>query len=342
MFAAASDNPAGSRVDDRLFRRIGDFLLHHLMEPSPTNYALAFHILVNPEGPLARAVDALTKGGGRLNPRDVESLGANIDAEVNRQAPQGLIAQTRGQVEGFEHMMQAIRVETAGFGRDLKASAAALRDTQSDTAPIELEAIVRITAGMLERVQQAETQLEKATREASELRSKLEEARNDARHDPLTRLPNRRAMEDAYDARIAAGEAPWVAICDIDYFKAVNDRFGHAVGDRVLKAIAMTLTEQCPGHLVARYGGEEFAVMFTGPDAGDAFAILNSARNAVAAKRYRLRENDQPLGIISFSAGLARAAPGEDWAGIYQRADRLLYRAKSDGRNRVVSEINAM
>src|SRR5690606_2462680 len=113
-----------------------------------------------------------------------------------------------------------------------------------------------------------------------------------------------------------------VALCDVDHFKSVNDRFGHAVGDRVLKAIAEALSQTCGNHLVTRYGGEEFALIFTGIDGEAARIILDTARVTVQTKHYRLRENDAPLGEITFSAGISSAKPGEMCSTVLHRADR--------------------
>ena len=168
-----------------------------------------------------------------------------------------------------------------------------------------------------------------------ELRAKLEEARDNARRDPLTALPNRRAFEEAYAAQAATGARLCVAVCDVDHFKLVNDRFGHAVGDRVLKAIGAALVKACEGHMVARYGGEEFAVLFSDASIDVARATLEEARCSVAAKRYRLRESDEPLGAVTFSAGLTEASKGEALGTAFGRADRLLYTAKHAGRNQL-------
>jgi diguanylate cyclase len=182
-------------------------------------------------------------------------------------------------------------------------------------------------------VRTAEARLDSATREASELRKKLEEARDNARRDPLTDLPNRRAFEEAYAAQAASGERICMAVCDIDHFKSVNDRFGHAVGDRVLKAIADALSTSCKGHLVARYGGEEFAVLFAGVDLAAARVTLDAARAGVATRQYRLREDDAPLGEVTFSGGLTAATAEDSYQSLFQRADQFLYAAKTAGRN---------
>ena len=331
---AEADDPAW-----QLFERIGTFLADQRLEPDPANFAFAWHLLHDSDGPLARAVAALTDGGVRLTKRDVESLGVDSPASARsvRDKADGLVAQTQMQVEGFQDMVQAMRDETAGFGRDLAASASAIRRYGSGTEGALFDELSRVTATMLERVHSAESRLENATREATELRDKLEEARDNARRDPLTELPNRRAFEEAYAEFAATGAGMCVALCDVDHFKGVNDRFGHAVGDRVLRTIAETLKASCAGHLVARYGGEEFAIIFAATALESAWATLDNARATVAAKRYRLRETDAPLGEITFSAGLTLVADGESLGTSVGRADRLLYAAKKDGRNCVHS-----
>ncbi|URW75606.1 diguanylate cyclase [Sphingomonas donggukensis] len=324
-----------------LFDKIGDFLVAQRLEFNPANYAFAHAIMAYPDGQLAREVARLTDGGVRLTLKEIEALGAEVSTDrgsIDGQArADGLVAQTQMQVEGFEDVVEHLRAETIGFGRDLAASADAIRNAQDDGqggAPA-VEAIARITAAMVARVHATEVQLDLATREAAELRTKLEEARDNARRDPLTDLPNRRAFEEAFAANLAAETTQVLAVCDVDHFKSVNDRFGHAVGDRVLKAIGTALAEACGDHMVARYGGEEFVVLFTGIDAGKARATLEAARAQVEAKRYKLRENDAPLGAVTVSAGLAPAVPDDTAKQAFQRADALLYLAKSEGRNRV-------
>lgn len=338
MFGARAVKAAMAETTDDLFDRVGDFLRDQRLSPDPAHYAFAYRVVTDPDGMIGRTVRNLTDGGIRLSRRDIEALGGRVAIGAATEAPKpdaartqtdGLVAQTQMQVEGFTDMMQAMRAETEGFGRDLAASAAAMRRADRLSA----DDVVRLTTAMVARVRAAETRLEAATHEASELRTKLEEARDNARRDPLTDLPNRRAFEEAHAA--LDGAPCCLAVCDIDHFKAVNDRFGHAVGDRVLKAIADALSQACEGQVVARYGGEEFAVLFSGVDRATALATLDDARRTVAAKRYRLRESDEPLGEVTFSAGLTCGSAGESLGTVFGRADALLYAAKHAGRNRL-------
>lgn len=318
---------------EQVFDHVRAFLTLHRLSPDPLHYAFAHDVICKPEGAVARAVAAMTEGGIRLSARDIETLGGRVVSEPaaspHAGLADGLVAQTQMQVEGFTDMVRSIRAETEGFGRDLAASADAMREAPN------AEAVVRLTSVMLDRVQSAEARLAAATSEADQLRAKLEEARGDARRDPLTGLHNRRAFEEAFAEQAAAGASMCLAVCDVDRFKRVNDQFGHSVGDRVLKAIADALSTACAAHFVARYGGEEFVVLFCGVDLAQAHGVLDEARQIVAAKRYRLRETDVPLGAVTFSGGLTWSDGGELLGTVFGRADKLLYAAKDAGRNRI-------
>lgn len=319
---------------DHLFDCIRAFLRLHRLSPDPAHYAFAHRVICNPDGALAQSVATLTEGGVRLTARDIQTLGGQIGSltvgdPAEPELADTLVAQTQMQVEGFTDMVRRVRADTEDFGRDLAASADAMR------AGGGADNVIVLTGLMLNRVQAAEARLAAATSEADQLREKLEEARGDARRDPLTGLPNRRAFEEAFAERMQTGETLCLAVCDVDRFKRVNDQFGHSVGDRVLRAIADALTTACPEHFVGRYGGEEFIILFYGLDLPAARAKLEAARLSVDNKRYRLRESDAPLGAVTFSGGLTEAEPGEVLGAVFGRADKLLYAAKDGGRNRI-------
>ena len=337
-----------SSSDALLFDAVGAFLANQRLPPNPVNYAFAYHVVTEQGDALSREVARITDAGIRISGHDFDQLGVTIDRRPtngvstphiasSRQHLDGLVAQTQMQVEGFADMVLAMRAETHDFGRDLAASADVLRISKDDRTDLD-DVTAGLTATMLRRVHLAEARLEQATTEARELRSKLEEARDNASRDPLTGLPNRRAFEEAFGQRIDAGEAVILAVCDIDHFKAINDQFGHAVGDRVLKAIASTLASSCDGYLVARHGGEEFTVLLADISPEAALAIIEEARETVSRKRFRLRETEVLLGEITFSAGLSSRSADETLADMFGRADSLLYAAKNAGRNLIKTE----
>lgn len=342
MARALAQRNEGPAEDD-LFARIGAFLCAQRLNPEPAHYAFAYNVLSDPEGELARAVAHLTDDGVRLSRTDIESLGGtvgpsraerpSIDAKhvaAEQQRTDRLAAETEVQAAELAGVVRAMRDETRGFGRDLAEHAAAIHQAGVSAG---LADIARITGAMLARISESEQRLAEATRETEELRAKLAEARATARRDPLTGLPNRRAFEEAY--AVKAGQKLHLALCDVDRFKRINDGYGHAVGDRVLSAIADCLRVACDGHLVARHGGEEFAVLIAGLSLEKAGAALEEARAAVAAKRFRTRETDKLIGRVTLSVGLTAVAPGEALETAFARADRFLYNAKSTGRDRL-------
>jgi diguanylate cyclase (GGDEF)-like protein len=157
--------------------------------------------------------------------------------------------------------------------------------------------------------------------------------------DPLTRLPNRAGFGEAARRALAAaareGRPLAVAVVDLDHFKRINDGWGHAAGDAVLRGAATAFQGALrPGDVLGRIGGEEFALLLPGATAEEGRAVLERLRVAAA----EVPHPGAPALRVSASAGLAAlAAP--DWAALeaaLRSADAALYAAKAAGRNRVM------
>ena len=159
-------------------------------------------------------------------------------------------------------------------------------------------------------------------------------------HDALTGLLNRRAIEyllDREDQRLQRFGDPYaVLLIDVDHFKRINDRLGHAAGDAVLCAVARTLQLKAREvDRVARYGGEEFCVLL--PHTVHEGAMQAAERLREAVQHTAIPWNDELISV-SVSTGVAcAAAPGETLQSLLSRADEALYQAKAEGRNRVVA-----
>lgn len=167
------------------------------------------------------------------------------------------------------------------------------------------------------------------------LRSAHALAQAEANTDSLTGLPNRRAALQWADAALAeagaAGTPLSLAIIDIDHFKAINDRFGHAAGDRVLVAFGQRAQAALRrADLVARLGGEEFLLLLPGAALGDAWRIIEGFRLSFTAGPVL----EEPRLTCTFSAGVA-AYEGQALTQLISAADGALYRAKRSGRNQV-------
>jgi diguanylate cyclase (GGDEF)-like protein len=170
-----------------------------------------------------------------------------------------------------------------------------------------------------------------------EVESLRKEVAEQALRDALTGLYNRRRVGEVWPMFLQRASEPstpvFVAMIDIDHFKRINDEYGHAVGDEVLKAVALALVRAFRGgDLLLRYGGEEFCVVAEAPS-----AIMLCARLEGMIQILSPRERREARGVppVSFSAGVARVGPGETFESATGRADAALYRAKHAGRARV-------
>jgi len=154
--------------------------------------------------------------------------------------------------------------------------------------------------------------------------------RERSERDYLTNLMNRRSFERVSSGTTTDGGA--VIVCDIDHFKSINDRYGHATGDDIIRVFA-SLLHGLEG-LPARVGGEEFALLLPGATEDEACVIADAIRERFHALRHPTLHGDHRL---SASFGVAGFAPGETLQNALVHADRALYRAKDEGRNRVAS-----
>ncbi|MGH8052423.1 MAG: diguanylate cyclase domain-containing protein [Stenotrophomonas sp.] len=163
------------------------------------------------------------------------------------------------------------------------------------------------------------------------LMSRLRHERN---HDPLTALLNRRAFFEIANKRLKnERRARWALVgCDVDHFKRINDTWGHAAGDHVLREVGALLTRMVrQNDVVARFGGEEFVLLLRCQDLGTAFDITERIRATLSRTPYSpIKE------ALTASFGVTMVEGAEDLSDALQRADIAVYEAKRGGRNQVI------
>jgi diguanylate cyclase (GGDEF)-like protein/PAS domain S-box-containing protein len=173
------------------------------------------------------------------------------------------------------------------------------------------------------------------------LRQRVDELEKLAFLDGLTSLPNRRYLEQTlaqrFDEYRRYGNTFGVMMADIDRFKAVNDTYGHDIGDRVLTLVGQTLGHNCRVFdVVGRWGGEEFVGVFAHLDAPLLLQLAERLRRLVAGAFLTL--DDARTLTVTLSLGVTLVQPGDTTDTILQRADHLLYASKAGGRNRVTGD----
>jgi two-component system cell cycle response regulator len=193
-----------------------------------------------------------------------------------------------------------------------------------------------------EMVARVRTQIRKK-RYSERLRDNVQQSIEMAITDGLTGLYNRRYMESHLGTLVeqaaSRGKPLSLLVLDIDYFKAINDGFGHDAGDDVLREFATRVRKSIRGiDLACRYGGEEFVVVMPETDMAVAATVAERIRRRIAGEPFYISQGAATLDV-TISIGLAALASAEDSAApIIKRADQALYRAKRDGRNRVAAD----
>jgi diguanylate cyclase (GGDEF)-like protein len=227
-------------------------------------------------------------------------------------------------------------------GRDTSASVVAAADASVLQIPKDiLWSMINVSHGMAQNLlyilsQRIRTD-NKIMVENFYLRREIEKA---AQSDPLTSLHNRRWFDDAFARQIKRCNQDGAPFClmilDLDYFKRINDTYGHIAGDITLVAIARLLSCKLrPMDMLARYGGEEFALGLPDTNLDQSFAIAERLRLAIGSLTLPFRSGE-PLPHLTVSIGIAQMQANQTLEAMYAVADAALYRAKDEGRNRVV------
>jgi diguanylate cyclase len=231
-----------------------------------------------------------------------------------------------------------------GYGTDLSRTTDLLDGIENQahvrSAVLELATIVdafrRLNHGL-------EARLRSSKQQVAELRDNLERIQNETQTDPLTGLLNRRAFDFLLPHLLAKAkhnqEPTCLVLCDVNEFRNFNSKWGHLVGDQVLRLIAGTLTSTFKGQdLVSRFGGEEFAIVLPHTLLASACNVADQLRRQVIAKVIRDRNTGTDMGHVTLSIGIVQAESDDTPESILGRADACLYFAKNSGRNRVVSQ----
>lgn len=343
----------------RVARRVGELLGHMLGQVSlePASEARARRLqesLLNSDnwdelreglnGVAELVIAAVTR-----SQREFEAFLRRLDERLDslRQCFSDQTTAQTGRLNASEALDREIRDELQTFGEQVEFSADF--DQLKASVGQHLESI----SGAVERFRTQETEREKNLSQQLELmreklaavethseqvREELAEERQKALRDVLTQLPNREAWQE----RLAFEYQRWqryrhpltVGVLDIDYFKRVNDSYGHKAGDRVLQLVAKALSDRLrTTDFIARFGGEEFVVLMPETPPDIARSVLDGMRKHIAELPFHFRGN--PVSV-TFSAGLSEFVEGDDEDDVFDRADKALYQAKGSGRDRVI------
>ena len=313
--------------------------------PTPMNFTVwfAYHQGINPE--LTRDIERYISQGETFSQELCLKLyGKYFDTDKERD--QVLIASHRietavGQV--ISRLGEAGR-DSEQHGERLASISGNLEEDQSQDV---LRSLITTLSDEVRHMAQRNTQLADAiyssTQEISDLRNHLQDVRKQGLTDGLTQVANRRAFDirlgEAIQEAKALQNTFTLIMADVDHFKKFNDSYGHQMGDEVLKIVGKIMTHRLKeDDFVARYGGEEFSVILPDTRLVDGQAVAERLRSALAGKRLRNRRTGDDFGRVTLSLGVTSFVPGDTPQTVIERADKALYQAKREGRNRVACQ----
>lgn len=316
-------------------------LLKYNIPAIPTNYALWYTYVSNDSPQLNQDIDENLQKGYPLSVAKTKELYRSylsekqeVDAWQLRQSMEAMLLEV-------SQSMKDTKSDTTEFKSLMDANLDNLSKVEKEGLSVtEVMALVRKMVHELQAIRQKTISfsgsLVKAEKEIESLKLKLQESQHEALYDALTGLCNRRYFDSEIESKMGIDKLSLMLI-DIDHFKVINDTHGHLMGDLVLKAVAKKLQSGCREDAqVFRYGGEEFVILMPGADLQKARHIADVMRRAIEKIAVKDRRTGNVLGDVTVSIGVAQRSKGEQPQDLVERADKLLYKAKTLGRNRVM------
>jgi diguanylate cyclase len=310
--------------------------------PSPQHYAvwLAYHTKLNPD--LVSDVDRVLASDRPFDDTCCSALHRAYFEETSLEA--NMLKAGGKFADEMRLMMKGIETadaRTRAYGEQLEIARKELSSSPTPmTAKHLVENLTSATVEMVQDTHDLRAKLTDSSLEIKALRQQLDKVRVEAQTDALTGLANRKAFEARYSELAAASEAGGgplsLILCDIDFFKRVNDSFGHQTGDQVIRFVGTVMDRSKPeGGLVARMGGEEFALLAPNTSLAAAAEIAERIRLAVESKKLVRRSSNEDLGKITVSLGVSQRQMKEKGTSLVERTDEALYSSKRRGRNKV-------
>jgi diguanylate cyclase len=312
---------------------------------SPRNYEIWYHYATGYNPALNQVVNQTLEEKGSLSESDLEHIHASYIA-TNRVSDRldAVNGRIIDEVKQVLDMVGAAAGSATTYSESLAEATEKLSAvTDSDALRSIIDRLVKGTKDMEQNNKKLEAHLSASREEIEQLQQNLEAVRTESMTDPLTTLSNRKFFDQSLAKVMAEArlkdEPLSLLMCDIDHFKSFNDRYGHLTGDHVLRLVAIAVKQNVKGQdIAARYGGEEFVVALPNTALQSAITVAEHVRRAVMSKELVKRSTGEKLGRVTISIGSAVLHPNDTAQTLIDRADKCLYAAKRNGRNRVMCE----
>jgi len=312
---------------------------------SPRNYEIWYHYATGYNPALNQVVNQALEEKGSLSESDLEHIHSSYIAtsRVNDRLD-AVNGRVIDEVKQVLDMVGAAAGSATTYSESLAEATEKLSVvTDSDALRSIIDRLVQGTKDMEQNNKKLEARLSASREEIEQLQQNLQAVRTESLTDPLTTLSNRKFFDQSLAKAMAdaneKNEPLSLLMCDIDHFKNFNDSYGHLTGDQVLRLVAIAVKQNVKGQdIAARYGGEEFVVALPNTALQSAITVAEHIRRAVMSKELVKRSTGEKLGRVTLSIGSAVLHPHDTAQTLIERADKCLYAAKRNGRNRVMCE----
>lgn len=328
-----------------LASRTLDMLHRHGIDPIPSHYAVWYVYVSGSHKELIKEIDNMLRQSIPFTAQVNASLYEKFLSSKSEKILEHTTSNAKNLLMEVYKVISRFGQETATYNQEIDKQAEKLSGDFSGTDLEEIAREILQGATSMKQSGTALTQkLEASQQEIETLRHNLAAIATESKKDFLTGLANRKTLDMQLEEEIGLimenGGELCLLMVDIDHFKHLNDRYGHLIGDEVLKIVAKCLIDSVRGKdMVARYGGEEFAVILPGTPIAGGMIVGETIRKTIASRQLKRKDTGQSYGELTVSVGVARFHGANDTIpALIQRADDALYRSKRMGRNRVTQE----
>ena len=317
-------------------------MIKYQIPTTPDNYHLWYNYVSASMPELNQAIDQAVKMQGTCSLTTCERLYHQYLAAQDEKQMEAMKLNLAAMANELGHSMQDAISDTGMFQEMLDKSFDKLSRIDDEGFSLEdtmgiLRELVRESRDVRMSTMHFRNQLSNAEKEIKELRAALNETRKLANEDALTNLLNRRAFDLELEGLIRSQHPFSLILADIDRFKNFNDEYGHLLGDQVLRAFSKRLRDACKEGVTAyRLGGEEFAMLVPHRSLALARQMAESMRRAIERMSILDRKSGRRIDHITASFGVGEFNGQESADCLVERTDKLLYKAKELGRNRVM------
>jgi len=313
----------------------------HQISPTPKAYEIWHTYVVGKNSALIKHMDSILRSEGKISDYDFEQIHGEFISckEKNSTHYDVTSSKLNRQMDGILKVVKEYATSSEYFSETLDKNVGILSEDSSPEQVVQtIKDLIIENSAMRDNSTKLMENLSESKKKVQEMQASLKKSQENEMKDALTKMYNRRYFDMMLIEAIADAQQQKTPMClvmaDIDYFKKLNDNYGHPIGDEVLKFVASLLMKNVKGRdTSARYGGEEFGVILPMTEMENAKKLMESIRVQMESANLIMTKGQRSIGKVTASFGIAQFQDSDEPLDLVLRADAKLYEAKNAGRN---------